>query len=811
VSKERTGCFPCLLRLYFASRAGIAFWDYVRKESQLFELPKVAKIFAVGNRVFVSSFDQPLHHIDVKGPRLQTLSSGTVLDERVVDIVRATALDATHALLSLLDGPPFVFDGAIVTPWPGEATGKLTGRISALERLADGNIAVAITGKGLFVVSPEGKPLSSLTIPQYHRVSSIASHERGILWLLTEDSIEKILYQGGLTSFGERLGLPLSWPSVASSDGRFFVASGVVLYEAISTAPGEKARFEPLKNQPPGGVWALAAWGHHLLASNRADIYFMEPDGNWKPITRVTDLRHLVMVSENLCYAIGHSEIALLEWDGERWSEPIPRIPGLRNPALVHRAGQSVWVEMAGDGVARISRKDGRLQSMVLPNEPWTKALWVNIGVVDDTVVLSPLHERRKFFDERTETWCERPELEKRLARSPLWLTRVWSDETGTLWATHNEGLVKFMPKDGNHEMDLTSFDLINDRYPMVRVLPGNDVWVSASRSLHHVEPAKNLRASPVAKPVLISLFDTRRNIELLANPSPRSTSLRLPFAENSLTFQFFSGSYAWRRPPTYEFRLNAAAPWATLDTGSQLRFSDLHEGKYDLQVRIAGPHTAPSAPMTFAFEILPPWHRTWPSYLLYAFASLLALVGITRWSSHLAHRRNRVLEQLVRDRTGELQSTMEKLNEETRISATLAERDRLAGEIHDSVQQGLSGAILQLDTSLKLPSVGRVLRARLNVVRNMVSYARQEVQHVVWDMDSPLLERNDLCEALRKLTVFTAANTLVPTVKISGNPSPLLRTTTHHLLRVAQEATTNAVRHAMADHISIQLEYQPV
>jgi signal transduction histidine kinase len=207
---------------------------------------------------------------------------------------------------------------------------------------------------------------------------------------------------------------------------------------------------------------------------------------------------------------------------------------------------------------------------------------------------------------------------------------------------------------------------------------------------------------------------------------------------------------------------------------------------------------------------ILPPWHRTWPAYGLYATTLVLGVIGIIRWSGHLTRRRNRVLEQLVHDRTRELESTMQKLKEETSVTATLAERDRLAGEIHDSVQQGLSGAILQLDTTLKQPALAGDLLARLNIVRNMVSYARQEVLHTVWDMDSPLLEGNDLGEALRKLTTFTTSNTLVPGVTVTGDPLPLPRRTTHHLLRIAQEATTNAVRHAQAKRIDIHLDYRP-
>ena len=791
---------------YFASRGGVAFWDIAAQQCQLFEIPQMASAFAVGDKVYVSSFDQALRYIDVKERSVRSMP-GTALDQHVVTF--SAKLDETHTLVSFMEGPPLVFDGVSVTPWHTPSTVDLTGRISALARLADGNIALAVTGQGVFVFTPGGSLVLSLTIPEYHRVSSIASRESGVLWLLTEDSVQKVLYQGGLTSFGQRLGLPLSGPSVATWHDRLFVVSGMVLYEAISATPGAQARFQPLKVQPPNGAWILAAAGPHLLVGNRAEIHSLDLDGNWQTIARVGDLRQLVMVGDNLCYAIGQTEIALFEWNGKQWYEPVPRIAGLRNPALAHRAGQSVWVEMAGDGVARISRQDGRLLTMILANKPWTQALWVNIGVVNDTVVLSPAREKRRFFDERTGQWCQRPELERLLDRPPHWINRMWNDETGTIWGTHIAGLVRFTPKAGDYEIDFSSFDLINARYPNVQILAGNDVWVSASNSLHHVEPGAGLATTARGKPVLVSLNDTKRNLELLPNRSSYpSAPLSLPFEQNSLMFQFFSDSYAWRRAPTYEYRLNLQEPWAAIDTGSSLRFPALHEGKYHLQVRIGGPRTVPGTPLDFSFEILPPWHRTGPAYIAYSVLGLLAVLGLTRWSGHLARRRYRVLEQIVQERTGELESTMRRLNEETRVTATLAERDRLAVEIHDTVQQGLSGAILQLDTTLKLPAAMGDLRTRLNVVRNMVSYARQEVQHAVWDMDSPLLEGNDLGDALRKLTTYTDSSTVVPTVVISGSPVALPRFTTHHLLRIAQEATTNAVRHALPGRITVELDY---
>lgn len=796
--------------IYFASRSGVVFWDPERRETHFFELPRASKTFLVGHRVFVSSFNRPLQYLDVARRETVDLPS-MVLDGNSENVVeRATELDDQRALVSLLNGRLLVFDGQHATPWPGQVRNGLTGSIAALQRLADGNIAMSITERGVFVLSPDGDLLSSLTIPQYHRVSDIASREPGVMWLINEDSIEKTLYGSGLTWFSQRLGLLPEWPMVVNWQGRTVIASGGVLYASVAAPPGTTSRFERLDVQPLSGAWALAGWGRHLLVGNGTGLYHLTADLRLVLLPSVPGLSHLVMVEEGLCYAIGRSEIALFQWDGEHWIEPAPRIAGVRNPSIVHRAGRSAWIEMGGDGVARISFADGRLQLTTVRNEPWTTSLWANIGVVGDIVVLSGAENQRRFFQETTGAWVERPDLDRLLSRSPEWLARVRSDADGNLWATHNEGLVRFTPRDGDYVMDVQTYDLINDRYPVIQVLPDNDVWISASRSLYHVEKTARTSLNAPPRPVLVSLVDVKQNTELLPRRPELAQPLRFPYGQNNLTFRFFSGGYAWRRTPEYEFRLNPGEPWSTLDTGSLLRFPGLHEGTYHLQVRRAGQPGAPGDPLNLPFVILPPWHRTAPAYLLYALLGLLATIGAMRWSGHLARKRNRVLEQLVRDRTGQLESTMSKLNEETRITATLAERNRLAGEIHDSVQQGLSGAILQLDTTLTLPALTGNLRSRLGVVRNMVSYARQEVQHAVWDMESPLLEGNDLGEALRKLSTFVTSGKVTPSVEVSGTPVSLPRANTHHLLRIAQEATTNALRHAAPHTIVIRLEYQP-
>jgi signal transduction histidine kinase len=789
--------------VYFVSAGGVAFRDVRRGETQLFEYRRIAKAFCVGDQVYVSAFDQPLSRINIAAHAVETLPD---IQGMSTVVVVATPLDAGHALVALLDGRILVFDGQHLAPWEPQQRAGIAGSISVLHHLADGHIAIGVTGKGLWLVSKEGEIVLFLDQPQYHRITALANREPGVLWVATEDGIEKVLYSSSLTTFGQQLGLTVGWPIIERWQDKLYIASAGHLYAATTGAPGAPTRFELCPHEPPGGTWALAAWGPRMLAGGPDSIYSVETDGTLRRVAAVRDVAHLIMFDAEHCYAIGRTEIALLEWRDGAWTESAPRARGVTYPSVAHRVGRSVWIEMGGQ-VGRLWLHDGRPQLDIEPNANWTKRPWVNIGSVHDTVVLSAAAGERRFFDEARGAWSDAPKLRELLDRSPFWLPRMQTDEAGTIWATCEDGLVRFLPRGDDYDFDTNTFDPINDRYPVLQVLPGNDVWIFASQSLYHVEPRWTAGRRRDLTPVLVSLVDTAGE-ELLTTARSPADPIRYPFDRSGLTFRFYSGSDAWRRVPVYEYRQGAREAWTAL-AGSQLSFRGLHEGSYSVHVRMRDKSGRSGPVTTIDFAVLPPWYRSSLAYLLYASLVALLLVGVTRWSSYLERRRSRQLEEVVRERTRQLETTMAQLGEETRTSATLAERDRMANEIHDSVQQGLTGAILQLESTLTLPAVTGEVRSRLDVVRNMVSYARQEVQHAVWDMESPLLEGTEVGTALRNLTTFVGSVATSVEVDVVGEPFDLDRSTSHHLLRIAQEATTNAIRHSQAQRIAIRLEYE--
>lgn len=143
-------------------------------------------------------------------------------------------------------------------------------------------------------------------------------------------------------------------------------------------------------------------------------------------------------------------------------------------------------------------------------------------------------------------------------------------------------------------------------------------------------------------------------------------------------------------------------------------------------------------------------------------------------------------------------------------FQAILSERNRVARELHDTLEQGLAGITLQLEAVTgSLDSSPAAARQSLEVARQMLRYSLEEARRSVMDLRSEALESRDLAGALssltRQMTVGTPARV---DIRVEGTVQRLDAAQEHHLLRIGMEALTNALRHADATRIDILLRF---
>jgi signal transduction histidine kinase len=222
------------------------------------------------------------------------------------------------------------------------------------------------------------------------------------------------------------------------------------------------------------------------------------------------------------------------------------------------------------------------------------------------------------------------------------------------------------------------------------------------------------------------------------------------------------------------------------------------------------------------------------PAHLLISMLILLAaLLLVVSWSVMVSNK-NRVLKSLVREketaqhelqeahdqleervaeRTAQLKVEMTARNEsELRFRAVLTERTRLAQELHDTLEQTMTGIALQLDLVANLAEKNPPNASHhLKLARSLMRQSQVDLRHSVWGLRSRATEKFNLANALmtngRQITGDAGIKL---DVKSEGEAPVLSEVTEENLLRIGQEAMTNVVKHSGASHMDIQLRFSP-
>ncbi|MDF5721903.1 MAG: PAS domain S-box protein [Rhizonema sp. PD37] len=148
----------------------------------------------------------------------------------------------------------------------------------------------------------------------------------------------------------------------------------------------------------------------------------------------------------------------------------------------------------------------------------------------------------------------------------------------------------------------------------------------------------------------------------------------------------------------------------------------------------------------------------------------------------------------------------------QTEEASVLEERNRMAREIHDTLAQAFTGIILHVGAATRVLTKDlEAVRTHLETVEDLAQSGLAEARRSVAALRPQLLEDGNLSSAINHLVtqMKTSTHQTDLTYEIVGTVYPLPSDVENHLLRIGQEALTNAVKHAFASEICIELVYK--
>ncbi len=371
----------------------------------------------------------------------------------------------------------------------------------------------------------------------------------------------------------------------------------------------------------------------------------------------------------------------------------------------------------------------------------------------------------------------------------------ILEDQSGALWISSNSGIFRVAIDDltnvaagQSHSLPITAYGTADGMkirecsgigHPSSWKANDGTLWFSTLKGVAWIDPAR-LQRNSVAPLVAIE------QVSVDEKNMPLNGPVKVGPGHSRFAFHYAGLTYVAPQQVHYKYRLTGFdRTWIDAGTRRVAYYTNIPPGRYHFEVLAANNDGVWSTmPATLRFQLQPYFTQTYWFYLLCGLLILFLAWLVYRWRVHQV---------------------------ESRFRAVLAERTRIAREIHDTLAQGFVGISVQLELAAQmLTSSPQAVREQLNQTRRLVRDSLAEARSSIWNLRSNEPGNVDFASrftaAIRARTVNKAIDTHI---QFTGTYRPLPPNVESELLKIALEAVANVLQHAGATQVNITVQYE--
>jgi ligand-binding sensor domain-containing protein/signal transduction histidine kinase len=368
----------------------------------------------------------------------------------------------------------------------------------------------------------------------------------------------------------------------------------------------------------------------------------------------------------------------------------------------------------------------------------------------------------------------------------------VLDDGKGFLWMATSHGIVRVkrlqleeLTEQKRKTLDYTllgkddgmpSSECVGIAQPSSARMNDGSLWFGTAKGLAHHDPDSD--TVPPSQPAQLTGA-------ILANARVDATDkLKLAPGLDDLVLLFNAQNLGDPSQMEFRYKLDGYDRDWTVTRSRGAHYRQLPPGHYRflIDARNAG-STWNDKITSIAVYQQPYFYQAWWFYTLLCVVIISAAVRLFRW-------------RLTRAK-GEL-------------GVVLEERNRIAREWHDTLMAGFAAISWQLETTARLiGSETNPAAKACQLARDMVRHCQTEARRILWDLRDNEEATGPLSSALSNaLTPLSAKEGVDMQLQVEGHEVVLAPVCVHHLVRIGQEAVTNALRHAVPNSIFVHLQY---